>query len=1115
MRLVRAFLLLAFLFGVQTLAHATQITVAQTTISGWANSNTSPRLRIFLNKPVVTSDGKVLQSGSQTTGVFYQSITCSVAGGVLTIPQFTIDSLTDATVGSDALYSAYFYTSAGAQIAAYQGFTKFTVVNDPATTSWAAILTFNAAHVPFIDTLTYSRTEIMGLLGSITGVPQTRSIVTTSPLTIDGTTSADLSANRTLAIANAAADGATKGAATFTAADFNASSGLISIDYTNGQAASGAAKGFLTAADWTTFNAKQAALGYTAENVANKNATGGYAGLSSGKLALAQGQEVWAITDLSDIASVRGNSTQVQLTTGAVATNDCAKFDASGNLVSSGGPCGSGAGTGTVTSVAATVPAFLSLVGSPITTSGTLAITLSGTALPVASGGTGSTTQNFVDLTTGQSVAGAKTFTAAGVFSSSLDAIVKNSTAANLPAAGSSGRLYYQTDGARGLIVDQGAIWYFPDRGEINLQEFGARVDGRVVGDASMSSGVATLTSAAAAFTSADVGKLVAVSGAGAAGATLQTTIASITDSSHAVLTAAASTTISPTNAYIATDDSTAFSNALAAANAKGTTIRVPAGRMALTGAGFGVGDGTTTAISTINGIRIVGAGSGLSQMGFRSAPTEIWWFGDAGATILTFNGPMGGVAVEGMLFDAKVGANAAATAIQWNHVHHSRLHDLVVLNHSGFAIAVSTRPTGISGVGVGSDDNVISSIWSAAPSSTTGGGLQLGAAATTSYGTSRNQIRDSWFYAGSGASAKAVEVRYGDANNFWGVTTNRVSGSGVGITMTAATDNSAYPSAIGFYNVAAQGNTAVGGTWAPLDKIQFWPYSVADSETVPSDTGFSGVTTRNLFFGAFTFRDNLALQGNLSLTGSAKRVTGDFSAATDANRLLFQGSVVDGQTTVGAIPNGTSVFAGFRAYAASDPANTSFVELYANGTFNGAVNVGHTGSGTTPPFSVFVDRTTQIFQVSTAGHVTVGTGTVGDHEMLNAQGGAALNIGANDQYLNLLTLTELTTVAAAATTDTTIQIPANAVVLGVSARVTTVIPTAATFTVTGTTSGTVFNTAAISSAANSTDPGTKAGAFYNATAQTIRLTPNLTPGANSGRVRVTIHYYLISPPSS
>lgn len=94
-----------------------------------------------------------------------------------------------------------------------------------------------------------------GTWGSITGtlsdqtdlqsaldakVPTTRTISTTSPLSGGG----DLSANRTLTIADAAADATTKGAATFTAADFNSSSGNISIDYTNGQAASESVKGF-------------------------------------------------------------------------------------------------------------------------------------------------------------------------------------------------------------------------------------------------------------------------------------------------------------------------------------------------------------------------------------------------------------------------------------------------------------------------------------------------------------------------------------------------------------------------------------------------------------------------------------------------------------------------------------------------------------------------------------------------------------------------------------------------------------------------------------------------------------------------------------------------------
>jgi hypothetical protein len=48
-----------------------------------------------------------------------------------------------------------------------------------------------------------------------------------------------------------------------------------------------------------------------------------------------------------------------------------------------------GAGTGNVSSVAMTVPTFLSVSGSPVTSSGTLAVSLSGVPLPVLNGGTG------------------------------------------------------------------------------------------------------------------------------------------------------------------------------------------------------------------------------------------------------------------------------------------------------------------------------------------------------------------------------------------------------------------------------------------------------------------------------------------------------------------------------------------------------------------------------------------------------------------------------------------------------------------------------------------------------------------------------------------------------
>lgn len=123
---------------------------------------------------------------------------------------------------------------------------------------------------------------------------------------------------------------------------------------------------------------------------------------------------------------------------------------------------------------------------------------------------------------------------------------------------------------------------------------------------------------------------------------------------------------------------------------------------------------------------------------------------------------------------------------------------------------------------------------------------------------------------------------------------------------------------------------------------------------------------------------------------------------------------------------------------------------------------------------------------------------------------------GANGQAATIKQLTELTTIAAAATTATTIEIPANVIVLSVSVRVTVLIPTAATFTVTGTTSTTAFQTgASVAVAAGTTDVGTKSCPYLNSTAQTVTITPNASPAANTGRLRVTITYIEIAAAAS
>ena len=94
---------------------------------------------------------------------------------------------------------------------------------------------------------------------------------------------------------------------------------------------------------------------------------------------------------------------------------------------------------GTVTSVDATVPAFLAIAGNPISTTGTLAITLSGTALPIANGGTG--------LTAAGASGNILTSNGTNWASSSNAAIGINQTWQNLTSSRSLNTTYYNTTG--------------------------------------------------------------------------------------------------------------------------------------------------------------------------------------------------------------------------------------------------------------------------------------------------------------------------------------------------------------------------------------------------------------------------------------------------------------------------------------------------------------------------------------------------------------------------------------------------------------------------------------------------------------------------------------------
>lgn len=205
---------------------------------------------------------------------------------------------------------------------------------------------------------------------------------------------ASTSASNASTSASAASTSATNAAASASTATTQASNASTSA--TNAAASASTAT---TQAGTATTQATNAATSASGASTSATNASNS-ATSASGSASTATTQASNASTSATNAAS-SASAASTSATNAANSATTAASFTPSqtgnsGKYLTTNGTVTSWgtvtSGSGTVTSVAATVPTFLSVAGSPITSSGTLAITLSGTALPVANGGTGGTT---------------------------------------------------------------------------------------------------------------------------------------------------------------------------------------------------------------------------------------------------------------------------------------------------------------------------------------------------------------------------------------------------------------------------------------------------------------------------------------------------------------------------------------------------------------------------------------------------------------------------------------------------------------------------------------------------------------------------------------------------
>jgi hypothetical protein len=296
-------------------------------------------------------------------------------------------------------------------------------------------------------------------------------------------------ADNSISALNAASFRSAIGAGTVTEVDVSATAGNP-ISITNKTttpiiellSATSGRNGYLTSTDWTTFNNKLN-ISDTASMLSNYNSrinlklniSDTAAMLSNYNSRINLKLNISDTTNMLNPYFRDADTTQLNLTSRfatkqnnitLTTTGTSGAATLIGSTLNIPQYTGGGGGSGTVTSVGLTAPSIFTVGGSPVTTSGTLALTYSGTALPLLNGGTGATTADAALTNFGATAVGKSLF---GLTNSVSDKFIKvnsNNTITLLNAADTRTNIGATTRGSNNFIL--------PDIGTISFLRYNA-----------------------------------------------------------------------------------------------------------------------------------------------------------------------------------------------------------------------------------------------------------------------------------------------------------------------------------------------------------------------------------------------------------------------------------------------------------------------------------------------------------------------------------------------------------------------------------------------------------------------------------------------------------------